>query len=828
MDNRVRTLIDREDRRRPWTDDDLATRLDMRRDQVTIARQQLGIPDSRERRRQAVIEAIRQLPDTTVSDRELTRLLQEQGFEVSRQVVSQCRLEAARLQPPTAPQTPAAPARPSRHRAAPALAPAAPMRAPALAPAPGGQAFDRLVGADGSLKPIVEQVRAAILYPPHGLHTLILGPTGVGKSELAKRMFEFAREAGRMGPDSRFVAFNCADYAENPQLLVSQLFGVAKGAYTGANAEKTGLVEQAHGGMLFLDEVHRLPPDGQEILYYLIDHGSFRRLGETEAARKVQVMIVAATTEDVDSTLLLPFRRRIPMVVRLPGLAERPLSERLVYLENTLAEEATRIGMPIRATADAVKALLLYDCPGNLGGLRSDMQVSCARAFVASVTNRTEGLTLGLGDLPPHVTRGMLRTEGRRRELGDLVPGDLNVMPGVRPTRHLVKDAYMMPRDIYDYVEERHAELTARGVNGYDLERLLGSELESRLQAFVRQVQTAPLATAQKELTGLVGPHVVTAATRMVEIAAMEMGNFDDRLLYCLATHLSAALERIREGRHLHTAPIPALPAHDRELTVAHQMVAAAEESLGLELPPEEVTYVALYMHSCSDSGEKEPRVGVVLLSHGRVASAMAEVANRLLGVSHARAVEMSLDEQPESALERARQAAVEANEGRGVLLLADMGSLVTFGPLITESTGVSTRTVERVDTTVVLDAVRRAMLPGASLDEVAAALPGLKPQAPTTEPGRPRAVLAVCITGQGAALRIRDLVQEAVPNLPVLTDGLVAPDALRQLTEQYDLVATVGTVDPGLPGIPFIPFQEMLHGAGSARLRLLAGHEAG
>ena len=100
MDNRVRTLIDREDRRRPLTDDDLATRLEMRRDQVTIARQQLGIPDSRERRRQAVIEAIGRLPDASVSDRELTRILQEQGFEVSRQVVSQCRLEAARLQPP--------------------------------------------------------------------------------------------------------------------------------------------------------------------------------------------------------------------------------------------------------------------------------------------------------------------------------------------------------------------------------------------------------------------------------------------------------------------------------------------------------------------------------------------------------------------------------------------------------------------------------------------------------------------------------------------------------------------------------------------------------
>ncbi|MGE5675786.1 MAG: sigma 54-interacting transcriptional regulator [Mycobacterium leprae] len=814
----VQSLVQQEDRRRPLTDDELAARLGLRRDQVTVMRQQLGIPDSRERRRQALAEAIHSLQQggsAQASDRELTRLLNEQGFDVSRQVVTQVRHEVVRIGNVSTPIVSPPPTPAAMPLPTPEPAPQAPQAVPL--------AFDRLVGVTGSLRPIIEQVRAAVLYPPHGLHTLILGPTGSGKSELAKAMFEFAQSSGRMPQASRFVAFNCADYAENPQLLVSTLFGVTKGAYTGATTDRPGLVEQASGGILFLDEVHRLPPDGQEILYHLIDHGSYRRLGETESHRKARVMIVAATTEEVDSALLLPFRRRIPMVVRLPSLADRPLSERLECIERVLAEESSRTDMPIRCTLDAAKAFLLYDCPGNLGGLRSDIQVSCARAFVASVTAQRSTLSITHDELPPHVARGLLHIEGRRRELESLLNSDLSLVPGQRPVKHMAKDTYVMPGEVYDYVERRHGELIAKGLSDSERGRVLVDELESRLQAFIRRVQTAPLAAAQTDLTGVVGETVMKAASRMTEIAGRRIGVMDDRLLYCLATHLSAALERIREGHRSVPPQLPPALEQREEYAVAREMVAAAEQALGLDLPREEVGYVALYLRSFSGTDAPQPRVGVVVISHGRVAGAMAEVANRLLGVSHARSVEMSLDEPPEQALERAQQAALEADEGLGVLLLADMGSLVTFGPLITSSTGVATRTVERVDTAVVLDAVRRAMLPGATLDEVAAALPGLKPEA-TTDHDRPRAILAVCITGQGAALRIREMVKQAAPDVPVYTDGLISPERLHSLAKRFEIIATVGTVDPGLPGVPFIPYHEMLHGSGSARLRLLAG----
>ncbi|MDN6128202.1 MAG: sigma 54-interacting transcriptional regulator, partial [Tetragenococcus halophilus] len=172
--------------------------------------------------------------------------------------------------------------------------------------------FERLVGADASLKVSIQQAKAAMLYPPSGLHTIIFGQTGTGKTMFAECMYQFAVQAKALAQDAPFISFNCADYAQNPQLLFGHIFGVKKGAYTGADANTKGLLAEADGGILFLDEIHRLPPEGQEMLFSFIDKGQYRPLGESSRAYEAFVQIIGATTESSDA-FLGTFNRRIPM-----------------------------------------------------------------------------------------------------------------------------------------------------------------------------------------------------------------------------------------------------------------------------------------------------------------------------------------------------------------------------------------------------------------------------------------------------------------------------------------------------------------------------------
>ena len=185
----------------------------------------------------------------------------------------------------------------------------------------GKDPFSSLIGFDGSLRYQVEQCKAAIRYPPNGIPILITGPTGSGKSFLAQIMFEYAIQQKIINPDAPFLIFNCAEYANNQELLSANLFGYIKGAFTGADQDFKGVLEEADGGYLFLDEIHRLPPEGQEKLFLFMDKGIFRRVGETRGWRKARVRFIFATTEKTETFLIGTFLRRIPIAIRIP-LAE--------------------------------------------------------------------------------------------------------------------------------------------------------------------------------------------------------------------------------------------------------------------------------------------------------------------------------------------------------------------------------------------------------------------------------------------------------------------------------------------------------------------------
>ena len=196
--------------------------------------------------------------------------------------------------------------------------------------------------ANPSLYTAIEQAKAAILYPPNGMNLLLLGETGVGKSTFAGIIYKYAIEMKVMPKESPFITFNCADYANNPQLLLGQLFGVKKGAYTGADSDKQGLLEKADGGILFLDEVQRLPAEGQEMFFTFMDRGVYRRLGETDSERSAKVLIITATTEDPNMNLLQTFTRRIPMVINIPALRNRGMEERFNLIKQFMIEESGR------------------------------------------------------------------------------------------------------------------------------------------------------------------------------------------------------------------------------------------------------------------------------------------------------------------------------------------------------------------------------------------------------------------------------------------------------------------------------------------------------
>jgi DNA-binding NtrC family response regulator len=230
----------------------------------------------------------------------------------------------------------------------------------------------------GNSPAIRELAREAELALRSAGPILIQGETGSGKGVLARWLHE---QGARR--DEPFVDLNCAGLSR--EFLESELFGHARGAFTGAVNEKKGLFEVAHRGTLFLDEIGDLDPVVQPKVLKAIEDKRFRRMGEV-ADRQVDVFLIAATNRDlVGMAAEGKFRRDLMFRINtfplaLPLLQERrediaPLSLRL------LARLGRDLGRPgKRLTTEAVEALRAYPWPGNVRELRNVLERAVLRA----------------------------------------------------------------------------------------------------------------------------------------------------------------------------------------------------------------------------------------------------------------------------------------------------------------------------------------------------------------------------------------------------------------------------------------------------------------
>ncbi|WP_309890514.1 sigma-54 dependent transcriptional regulator [Archangium sp.] len=206
---------------------------------------------------------------------------------------------------------------------------------------------------------------------------LVQGESGTGKELVARAVHAHSRRK-----DKPFVPVNCAAISET--LLESELFGHAKGAFTGAVRTRKGLVEEADGGTLFIDEVTETTPAFQSKLLRTLQDGEVRRVGESTAVR-VDVRIVAATNRDIELEVREKrFRQDLYYRLNVVTLRVPPLRERLedvpALAEHFLKRANARGPHPRRLSKAAVDHLMGYGFPGNVRELENLVEQAAALA----------------------------------------------------------------------------------------------------------------------------------------------------------------------------------------------------------------------------------------------------------------------------------------------------------------------------------------------------------------------------------------------------------------------------------------------------------------
>jgi DNA-binding NtrC family response regulator len=268
-------------------------------------------------------------------------------------------------------------------------------------PSRAAEEMDRL-GIIGRSRAMLELFDTVKRLARHQSTILILGESGTGKELIARALHA-------LGPrrDGPFVAVNCATLAE--PLLESELFGYERGAFTGADRPKEGVMETADGGTLFLDEVNEMGLGCQAKLLRALERREFRRVGGT---RKIAVDIHLLAASNADLEALVESRRfRSDLYYRLKvvTLTAPPLRDRKdaipVLAQRFLEEVARRSDLaPKRLTPDALAQLARYRWPGNIRELRNCME---------SLTLTSPRAEIDVADLPPNVREAAVAAEIR-------------------------------------------------------------------------------------------------------------------------------------------------------------------------------------------------------------------------------------------------------------------------------------------------------------------------------------------------------------------------------------------------------------------------------
>ncbi|NVJ07090.1 sigma-54-dependent Fis family transcriptional regulator [Myxococcus sp. AM001] len=262
--------------------------------------------------------------------------------------------------------------------------------------AAGGRA---MVGQSPAFRAMLDTIRQAA---PSTATVLLLGESGTGKELAARSVHEFSQRV--RGP---FVAVNCGALPEN--ILEAELFGVERGAFTGAVARREGRFERAHGGTLFLDEVGEMPLPAQVKLLRALAEGEIERLGGTQTVR-VDVRLVAATNKDLQKEVAegrfredLYYRLNV-VELRVPALASR--REDIPLLADAfLRRFAAKNGKVLRGfSQEALGVLENYAWPGNV----RELEHAVERAVVLA-----RGEVLEASDLPEAVRKGPLGSAGQ-------------------------------------------------------------------------------------------------------------------------------------------------------------------------------------------------------------------------------------------------------------------------------------------------------------------------------------------------------------------------------------------------------------------------------
>lgn len=676
----------------------------------------------------------------------------------------------------------------------------------------------KLTQINPSLKESIERVRAAILYPNGGLPLLITGESGTGKSYLVSLINQFCRTQKLIKVNAPFITVNCAQYADNPELLTSNLFGYKKGAFTGADFDHDGAFVEADGGILFLDEVHRLGSKGQEKLFTYLDQGVVYPVGETKRGKKVNVRLCFATTADLDTNFLTTFMRRIPVKITLPPLSQRSREERQNLVFTLLKNEQKRIGKTLNVSSQVLKMLANYEPTGNIGDLKNAIKLTIARANAENKKEKEISITASF--LPDEVLSNS-KIDTYHSQSSSIVINNDTELEDLIARNTPEKQVFLnsLKRILSTYAQ-----------NSHDLHKC-----ESKLKQIVYQLFDTLLFEKDNSKQIPFLSYVIESVKRLFDQLknAYQLkisGNAIYAVSYYLFERQKIRLDNteLKNMQDLIQLNKDVQQRYSDVYQYVTRLITLIKDNLDIDLNKIDYILLTIYLNKL-EIITKTGLIKAIVIAHGyATAGSIANVVNRLLNAHTLDAFDMPINVSTQQIANQIIDYSENNDISHGLVILVDMGSLKEIEKLFPRQINAPILLMNNVSTPLALE-VGESILKKCSFREIsenARKISHLDIKLTYPERNKAKAILTTCYSGIGTATHVARLLERCLPPtkkikiIPYDFQALQDTHKVQVIKRMYDIVGIIGTENPQIEGIDFILLEKILSDKGTEEFK--------
>lgn len=371
------------------------------------------------------------------------------------------------------------------------------------------------------------------------------------------------------------------------------------------------------------------------------------------------------------------------MVICIPPLRKRTFEERLYLIKNFFKEESIRLSKEIYVSLNSMRALLSYNCPNNVGQLKSDIQLICAKSYSLYLTNKKDDVIIVSRNLPSYIQDGLYKEKEHRSIWNKLIGEEIDFFKfSSKSTESFSFDNN--DAGIYSFIKNKLENLKSQGVSNIDIEEILEKDIANYYTISSNAITNE---INRKNLYNIMDDNILDCFDLIINYINKQLNHTLNNNIYtAFALHINTLIRRINNDKPIVNPNLSKIKKlYKKEFQIALGIREILENTLNISVPLEECGYLALFLvPEMKFSDSIDDMVKIIVIAHGEsTASSMKDVVSKLLGEDCIIAIDAPIEISAAEILNKLRDIIKNTKSNGGYLLLVDMGSFTTFTEII-------------------------------------------------------------------------------------------------------------------------------------------------